>query len=824
MKSQGFFLYILLLFFVIPGSAQNPCILANDYRIVVLGSSTGAGAGASPIDSSWVNRYRAYLQGINPANEVINLAVGGFVTYRIMPDAFVPPTGRPLPDTAHNMSKALYYQPDGIIINLPSNDRQYPMAEQLSNFDSLFRHANNMGVPVWICTTQPIVNSGPYQAAVKDSIIARFSPYVLDFWTVLADTNQLVKPQFAADAVHLNNSGHWILYNKAVQKNLPAQLYTPSPFPDLGLMDMSVIARNRCGDSAASIQLIYTNLGAAVSANLPFSLQIVERGSGKQSNISQNQSQGIGNCMTDTLYFLANLLAKGTYDFTLFHSYSGDSIASNDSLWLTKSFLGYPELELIDDTVCERGRALLQAQAGQDDHIRWYDVVSGGSLLASGNTYATAPLTASKTYYVEAVRGDLTFNNSLSTTRISNVNWNGAMFDILIHDTLTVDSLELKIADLGMQQVNAFYKMGSHLGFEAQAAAWGFWGSDSVLAVHADSFVTASFGTLSLMPGDTVGIYLQMHDPNARMSYRSTGQPLTVRTAELSIFCGSGVSYNFGGNYYPRQWNGRVFYSYGDRPEGECKTDRLPVVALLQQPPGLQLGADRIGCDSVLLDPGLSAGVSYKWSTGDSSSAIWAKQQGVYWVQVENACGDAIDAVFVEIDSVPSIGYDVIYTGGTSIYLDNKSLRARSYLWDFGDGTTSSAFNPIHTYATSGNYTVVLSIQNACDSLTQSTIIDLGTRNTDKSWSEISLSVFPNPTSGKFSLESATPLKGHPNFRLSDLQGRHLGRLIPSQSSENRFDFDLNKQAASLSKLPAGLYILHVQDKRSYGNSLLMKE
>lgn len=38
----------------------------------------------------------------------------------------------------------------------------------------------------------------------------------------------------------------------------------------------------------------------------------------------------------------------------------------------------------------------------------------------------------------------------------------------------------------------------------------------------------------------------------------------------------------------------------------------------------------------------------------------------------------------------------------------NKSIRAKSFVWDFGDGDTSHAYNPTHTYDTSGTYTVRL--------------------------------------------------------------------------------------------------------------------
>lgn len=39
----------------------------------------------------------------------------------------------------------------------------------------------------------------------------------------------------------------------------------------------------------------------------------------------------------------------------------------------------------------------------------------------------------------------------------------------------------------------------------------------------------------------------------------------------------------------------------------------------------------------------------------------------------------------------------------------NRSVGAISYLWDFGDGKTSTEENPLHVYAAPGLYTVTLS-------------------------------------------------------------------------------------------------------------------
>lgn len=50
---------------------------------------------------------------------------------------------------------------------------------------------------------------------------------------------------------------------------------------------------------------------------------------------------------------------------------------------------------------------------------------------------------------------------------------------------------------------------------------------------------------------------------------------------------------------------------------------------------------------------------------------------------------------------------------GTVLFYDQSSGSPTSWLWDFGDGTTSTSQNPVKTYSTPGTYTVMLTATNA---------------------------------------------------------------------------------------------------------------
>ncbi|NUN10293.1 MAG: T9SS type A sorting domain-containing protein [Ignavibacteriaceae bacterium] len=200
----------------------------NYKNIVVLGSSTSAGIGPSTSDSAWVNRFRKNLLAQDTSYKVVNLAIGGYTTYHIMPTGFTPPGGRPNPAVNNNITFALTYTPVAVLINMPSNDATnlYPITEQIANYDTLVKILRNNNISTWISTTQPRNFSDPNQTsllkAMRDSTYSRYGQYAVDFWTTLADTNGwIVSTYNSGDGIHLNDAGHRILYERMRDAVLP---------------------------------------------------------------------------------------------------------------------------------------------------------------------------------------------------------------------------------------------------------------------------------------------------------------------------------------------------------------------------------------------------------------------------------------------------------------------------------------------------------------------------------------------------------------------------------------------------------------------------
>jgi lysophospholipase L1-like esterase len=217
-------------FLIIAVSLLAPISMCGQFRLVVLGSSTAAGAGPSHPDSSWVNRLNHHLKTINPLNEVINLAKGGYSTYHILPNQVPQREGRPAPDPNHNMSLALAFQPHAIIINMPSNDAAagYTLTEQITNYQILISWANAARIPLWVTTTQPRnrpATAIPALQEMKEKTHRIFGDKSIDFWTDLATSTGTITPTLdSGDGIHLNNAAHRILFQRVLDEDIPTEL------------------------------------------------------------------------------------------------------------------------------------------------------------------------------------------------------------------------------------------------------------------------------------------------------------------------------------------------------------------------------------------------------------------------------------------------------------------------------------------------------------------------------------------------------------------------------------------------------------------------
>ena len=65
------------------------------------------------------------------------------------------------------------------------------------------------------------------------------------------------------------------------------------------------------------------------------------------------------------------------------------------------------------------------------------------------------------------------------------------------------------------------------------------------------------------------------------------------------------------------------------------------------------------------------------------------------------------------MDTCPTASFSIVNNGvdaGTPVQFANFSTGGSTYLWDFGDGNSSTAVSPSHVYGSAGTYTVKLTV------------------------------------------------------------------------------------------------------------------
>ncbi len=134
----------------------------------------------------------------------------------------------------------------------------------------------------------------------------------------------------------------------------------------------------------------------------------------------------------------------------------------------------------------------------------------------------------------------------------------------------------------------------------------------------------------------------------------------------------------------------------------------------------------------------------------------------------------------------------------------NSTVGASSYLWDFGDGNTSSQQNPVHAYLSTGQYSVSLtSTNNQSCSNTYSEIITISEISSIQDLETVeSFNLYPNPIENQFNLDVKLKSDQNLSIEIYNLNSVLLKSLKSEEKAiEHDYEFDL-------AHLPQGIYIL----------------
>ncbi|RYZ99472.1 MAG: PKD domain-containing protein [Sphingobacteriaceae bacterium] len=112
--------------------------------------------------------------------------------------------------------------------------------------------------------------------------------------------------------------------------------------------------------------------------------------------------------------------------------------------------------------------------------------------------------------------------------------------------------------------------------------------------------------------------------------------------------------------------------------------------------------------------------VTYAWNFGDGGTSTLANPShtytatGIYTVSLVTTSADGCKDTATQANAVhvgllqPTFTVPAICEGVSAVFTNTTNPAPDSVLWNFGDGTTATAFSPTKTYALAGNYNVKL--------------------------------------------------------------------------------------------------------------------
>ncbi len=166
------------------------------------------------------------------------------------------------------------------------------------------------------------------------------------------------------------------------------------------------------------------------------------------------------------------------------------------------------------------------------------------------------------------------------------------------------------------------------------------------------------------------------------------------------------------------------------------------------------------------------------------------------------------DTVSFDLTVLPQIVPFFNYTQMDSLvtFKNVSTPTAASWHWDFGDGDTSILKSPVHMYGDTGHFVVTLTVSNGgCEKqLTDSVYIAPPITDGIGELLSSSFRLFPNPGSGRFTVEAQAEGLREMEIRVYDLHGRVLYQSAPQRTAHFREEVELGEQ-------PAGTYMVQLR-------------
>lgn len=234
---------------------------------------------------------------------------------------------------------------------------------------------------------------------------------------------------------------------------------------------------------------------------------------------------------------------------------------------------------------------------------------------------------------------------------------------------------------------------------------------------------------------------------------------------------------------------------------------RTPAFVKVKASPIVSTSQSTTFCSGESVELSVAEATSYMWSTGATSQSIQVTESGEYSVTVgyvnnELNCESESQVVSVSVLPLPDATFDFSAINDLQYDFTNNSANASTWLWNFGDGTTSSNQNTSHTYTSADTYEVSLTVTDAkgCVQTSSQTISII---LSDEDRLAKSITVYPMPAQNKTI-----------TIKFDGITARNIGLNLMDTRGSSLINSTIGDQEGTFTKtiscptLQTGIYLL----------------
>jgi hypothetical protein len=306
-------------------------------------------------------------------------------------------------------------------------------------------------------------------------------------------------------------------------------------------------------------------------------------------------------------------------------------------------------------TVCAGSPATLTATGSAGTTLRYFETATGGTALGTGASFTTAPLSASRQYFVEGVNGQASTagptTNSIGAAAATNLTY-GLIFSVTTPTNL--NGVYVYPGSAGT--VNIEYQSSTNAVIQSTTATFTAANIGTKTYVPLNFALQAGTGFRLMMISSTGGATLSRNTAGASYPYTSTNGGLSITG---NTFTG-----------YPQYY----YYFYDWQLGRECvSATRTPIQVHVNTVPAT-LTASTPSTGGTLLTAGAVAGATYQFFLNGTAVGTASTTNTLL---VPNASGNGSYTVVVtsgSCTSAPSTAVAVTLTGTRTASLNGVSL------------------------------------------------------------------------------------------------------------------------------------------------------